>query len=267
MSQGDLSEISASKGSERAAGPAGFLGKLRIWAVLVGLGSFSVGLAEVSGFSLRDLVGLVSPATPVSLSDDARSALRARVRGLAADAALSVDESLALRDYAASLKVDAKAAEEYLSEITPKMLQAAKALQTGAELAAQQLFSRARERFREATRLDDENATAWANFGGAALELGDSAEAESALRKALELEPENIEAHYNFGACLAAQNRGAVAFEHLERSLTLLLRSDAPPIFDRQALLDDLEKSDHFGSLRGSPRFAALIRRIYDDFP
>ncbi|HYO15876.1 MAG TPA: tetratricopeptide repeat protein [Thermoanaerobaculia bacterium] len=262
MSRGDLSEINDSRGSERV-GPARFLSKYRIWAVLVALVSVSAGLAEVSGFSLRDLIRLVSPAT---LSDEARAALRAQVRSLAADVSLSVDDSRELRDYVAGLTVDAKSAEEYLSEIKPRMLQAARALQEGAELAAEERFLKARERFREAMRLDDENAAAWANFGGAALELGDAVEAEAALRKALELEPENIEAHYNFGACLAAQNRGAVAFEHLERSLTLLLRSDAPPIFDRQALLDDLERSNHFGSLRGSPRFATLIRRVHDEF-
>jgi hypothetical protein len=86
------------------------------------------------------------------------------------------------------------------------------------------------------------------------------------LRKALELEPENIEANYNFGTCLAAQNRGAAALDHLERFLTLALRGDVPPVFERQALLDDLETGDHFASLRGSPRFAALIRRVHDDF-
>ncbi|HSK80711.1 MAG TPA: tetratricopeptide repeat protein [Thermoanaerobaculia bacterium] len=237
--------------------------------VMVGLGVFCsilVGLSEISGFNLRELVRLWKSGEPAALSDEVRSTLRLRLRKLASDGALSVDESQDLRGYVASLKLEAQAAERYLSEIEPRMLQAARALQEGAELAAQERFPEARARFREATRLDDESSMAWANLGGASLELGALADAEAALRKALALEPDSIEAHYNFGACLAAQNRGAAALDHLERSLTLLLRGDAPPTFGRQALLDDLQKNVHFSSLRASPRFAALIQRAQNDF-
>jgi tetratricopeptide (TPR) repeat protein len=252
--------------SRWAAGLTKFVYEHPVGMALVILGGFSVGLSQVTGFNLRDLAERWKPAASATLSEEARSALRARVRNLASDGSLSVDESQGLREYVASLKLEAQPAERYLSEIEPRMLQAARDLQEGAELAAQERFAEARERFREATRLDGESATTWANFGGAALELGAVAEAEAALRKALALEPENIEANYNFGACLAVQDRGAAALDHLERSLSLLLRRDAPPTFARQALLDDLQKSDHFASLRGSPRFAALIRRIHDDF-
>lgn len=241
----------------------GLLRRHPVWSGLVVLCSFSVGLSQVTGFSLRDLGQLLWPAR---LSDETRSALRARVRVLAADGALTADDSQVLRDHLAGLGREEPAAERYLSEIKPPMLQAARSLVTGAELAVQGRFPEARARFREAARLDDENATAWANLGGAALELEELAEAEAALRKALELEPGNIEAHYNFGACLASQDRGPAALGHLERALTLLSRGDAPPAFDRQALLEDLEKSEHFSALRGSPQFAALIRRAQDDF-
>ncbi len=244
----------------------------RLWRRLiagggvVGLVTVLAGLSELSGYSLRDLAARWSPFAPAELSDEARTALRARVRTLGVDGALSADESRALRDDVAGLKLDAELAERYLAEIEPRMLRAARDLQEGAELAAQERFPEARVRFREATRLDAENAIAWANFGGAALELGAAAEAEAALRKALALEPESIEANYNLGACLAAQRRGPAALDHLERSMTLLLRGDARPAFDRQALLDDLETSEHFSAVRGSPRFAALIRRVHDDF-
>lgn len=241
----------------------GFVARHPVWSVVVFLGTLSAGVAQVTGFSLRDLVAFLKPP---ALSDEARSALRGRLRKLVADGALSVDESQELRADVARLKLEAQTAERYLSELEPRMVQAARGLQEGAELAAQDRFPEARARFLESTRLDDENATAWANFGGAALEMGDMADAEAALRKALALEPENIEANYNFGAWLAAQNRDAAALDHLERSLTLLLRGDAPPVFDRQVLLADLETSDHFASLRGTSRFAALIRRVHDDF-
>lgn len=244
--------------------PKGFLTRHPFGAFLVLVGTFSVGFSQVTGLTLRDLKALWTQ--PATLTDEQRSALRGRLRTLAVDGALSVDESHALRAYAASLGLEAQPAEQYLAEIQPRMLKAARELQEGAELAGQARLPEARARFREAIRQDDESATAWANFGGTALESGDLAEAEAALRKALALEPENIGAHYNFGACLAAQNRGAAALDHLERSLTLLLRSEAPPVFERQALLDDLETSAHFSTLRGSPRFTALIRRIHDDF-
>lgn len=245
---------------------AKFLRKHPAVLVLGALGGGLVGLSEITGFTLRDLASFWKSGEPATLSNEARSALRLRVRKLASDGALSVDESQDLRDYVASLKLEAQAAERYLSEIQPRMLQAARDLQEGAELAAQERFTEARIRFREATRLDDESSTAWANLGGAALELGALADAEAALRKALALEPDSIEAHYNFGACLAAQNRGAAALDHLERSLTLLLRGDAPPTFGRQALLDDLQENVHFSSLRASPRFVALIQRAQNDF-
>jgi Flp pilus assembly protein TadD len=232
----------------------------------LGLISHLANLSTVSGFSFRDLPKFWNSASSPTLSKEARSALRLRLRKLAADGSLSVEDSQELRDYAAGLKLEAQPAESYLAEVEPQVLQAAKELQEGAELVAQQRLPEARSRFREAVRLDGENVTAWANFGGAALELGNTAEAETALRKALALEPGSIEANYNFGACLAAQNRSAAAFDHLERSLSLLLRSEAPPVFERQALLDDLQKSPHFSSLRTSARFDALIRRVQDDF-
>jgi len=223
------------------------------------------GISQVTGYNLRDLSGR-SYDSPPALSKEARSALRVRLRKLASDGSLSAEDSQELRDYAAGLKLEAQPAQRYLAEIESQILQASKDLQEGAELAAQQRLPEARSRFREAARLDDENVTAWANFGGASLELGDTAAAEVALRKALALEPENIVANYNFGACLAAQNRSAAALDHLERSMSLLLRGEAPPVFERQALLDDLQKSPHFSSLRTSARFDALIHRVRDDF-
>jgi len=243
-----------------------FLGEHPVGMALVVLGGFAVGLSQVTGLNFRDLAELWKPAAPATLGEEARSALRARVRQLAVDASLSADETQELREYAAKLQLPAEPAAWYLSEIEPGMLRAAKDLQEGAELAAQERFTEARERFREATRLDGDSATAWADFGGAALELGDVAESEAALRRALALQPENVEANYNFAACLAAQGHGAAALDHLERSLTLLLRGEGPPTFAPKALLADLQQSSHFASLRSSPRFAALIRRVRDDF-
>lgn len=243
----------------------GFMAKHRLGVVLGSLFTFLVGLAQLSGFNLRD-PPVWKPVTP-TLTDEARLALRGRMRALASDGSLSVDESRRLRDYVAGLSLDLEEAEKYLTQIEPQMLQAARDLQEGLELAAQERFSEARIRFREATRLDEESATAWANFGGAALELAAVTEAEAALRKALALEPESIAANYNLGACLAAQSRTTAALEHLERSMALLLRGDGQPSFERQALLRDLENSAHFASLRATPRFIALLQRAHDIGP
>ncbi len=234
--------------------------------LLGALFGFLVGLSQITGLNLRDLARLQKPPAPVLLSEEERLALRVRVRDLAVDGAVSADEAQELREYAASLGLEAQPVDRYLSEIEPRMVQSAQHLQEGLDFAVQERFREARARFREATRLDAENTTAWASFGGAALELGATAEAEAALSKALALEPENIEANYNFGACLAAQNRGPAALDHLERSLSLQLRAEARPIFTRQALLDDLQTNGCFSSVRTSPRFAALIQKIHDDF-
>lgn len=236
------------------------------WSVL---GSFIAALgalAELSGFNLRELRGIWNPPAAAILTAESRSALRAQMRKLASDGALSVDEAQELTAYVAGLKVEAQAAQRYLAEIEPGIVQAARGLQEGIDLASQNRFREARARFREATRLDGESALAWANFGSAALELGAMTEAEAALRKALTLEPESIEANYNFGACLAAKNDQS-ALDYLERALNPLLRGDSPRSFDRRILLDDLQSSEHFSSLRGSDRYRALIQRIKDELP
>lgn len=233
--------------------------------VFVGLSiivTILAGLSQIAGFNVRDLPDYWETIHRAELNDEARIALATRLRGLVRDGSLSVDESRALRDYAAGLKLDSQVVEQYLSELGPRMVRASKDLQEGAELAAQERFSEARSRFREAIALDDQNAAAWANFGGAALELGATDEAQAALRKALALNPESIEANYNLGACLAARSQNSSAFDHLERSLALMSRGDSPPIFSQEALLADLQNSPHFASLRTSSRFTALLLQV-----
>lgn len=229
------------------------------------------GLATIFGVVVG-LAGLVS-AVPVvrellpsglALEAETRIALAAQMREIASDGRVSVDERLGLKEWIAERELDEEVAEGYVAEIEPAMIAAARETREGLRLATQERFAEAVHRFTEATRLDATSAMAWANLGGAALELGSIADAEAASRRALGLDAESVAAHYNLGACLARQERIDVALDHLASAVDLILRDDAPRAIDRGALLADLRGSAHFASLRTSPRFVDLLQRLDD---
>lgn len=234
---------------------------MRIKTIAFGLCSSAVGLAGVVSAVpvVRDLFFEGRDA----LTAAERAAVAAEVRAFAADGHVSADERAALAERVALLEIDEEVAEELVTEIEPAMLRAGEELREGLRLAVRGRFAEARRRFAEAARLDAGHAAAWANLGGAALELGAFAEAEAAARRALELDAKSVTAHYNLGACLARQERGEVALDHLERALDLVSDGASEPI-DRSSLLADLRGSDHFASLRALPRFTELVRRLQD---
>jgi Flp pilus assembly protein TadD len=242
---------------------SGLVGKIgwALSALVTGLAT----LATVTGFTFRDCKDLWSPSSVKTINENERSDLRARLRSFASDGSVTADESRRLLEYASDLELDAKPSERYLQEIKPGIETSGRAVLEGLGFARRGHFSAARARYGRAAQLDPENATAWAGLGAAALDLGSAVEGEAALRKALALEPEDGEANYNLGVCLAAQKRSTAAFDYLERSLDLLLRNHAAPSFERQALLEDLERNRNLVSLRASPRFGALLQRVRDD--
>lgn len=228
---------------------------LRGFVTLVGV---VAALASIVGINLFNLDELFEAPTP-SLAQ--RQAIAAELRRSAADGHVSVDERAALEERLVALELDPKGAAAYLAEIESAMLRAAEELREGFRLATDRRFAEARRRFAEAARLDAGNAVAWANLGGAALELGSIAEAEAATRRALELDARSVAAHYNLGACLARQERLDQALGHLERALDLVIDGASEPI-DRKSLLADLRGSPHFASLRALPPFDELVRRL-----
>lgn len=220
-----------------------------------------VGLAGV--VSAVPIVRDLLPSGP-ALEAETRMALAAQVRTFAADGRVSVDERSGLEEWIVERELDEEVAAGYVAEIEPTLIAAARETREGLRLASQERFAEAVHRFAEATRLDATNAIAWANLGGAALELGSIADAEAASRRALGLDAASVAAHYNLGACLARQERTDVALDHLASAVDLILRDDAPPAIDRKALLADLRGNAHFASLRTSPRFVALLQRLDD---
>jgi tetratricopeptide (TPR) repeat protein len=230
----------------------------------IGLGilfTFAVGISELTGFNARSLSDYWNVATKEKLTEQTRLALGQRLRDLARDGSLSVDESQSLRSFAAGLNLETRAADQYLAELEPRVIRAVRAIGEGAELAAHRRYSEAKSCFQDAITSDDQNPVAWASFGGAALELGATDEAEAALRKALALDPDSIEANYNFGACLAQKSQKTAALDHLERALALVGRPNGSLTINRKTLLVDLQRSPHFSSLRTLPRFGALIQQ------
>lgn len=224
--------------------------------VLFLLGSALTALREVSGFTFRELFS----SAPAPLGSEARGEIQKRLRQALADGTLSVDESHELQAFVAGIGGDGKLAENYLAEAQSRILRASQEIHQGSELAARGNFSEARVHFREAISLDGENSAGWANFGGAALELGDWQEAESSLRKALALEPQSLIANFNLGACLAAQEQPAAALEHLERAATRVARDGSR--HQIAALRAELLSSRHFASIRQTSRFRELLRRV-----
>lgn len=225
---------------------------------LVALVGIVAALASIVGINLTNYDELLQGA---ELSPAQRQAVAVELRRIASDGLVSAEERAALGERLAALDADQEAAAVYVAEIEPAMLGAAEELREGFRLAAAGRFAEARRRFAEAARLDAGHAAAWANLGGAALELGSLGEAEAASRRALELDAKSVAAHYNLGACLARQERADVALDHLSRALDLVIAGASEPV-DRKSLLADLRGSPHFASLRDLPPFADLVRRL-----
>lgn len=232
---------------------------MNLRGIIVGAGTCAAAIASIVGISLLDLKDHFSPK---GLDPRQRAAVTTELRKMAADGYVSADERAALKQSVAALDADSEAAERYLAEVEPVMIEAAERMREGFRLATESRFDEARRRFEEAARLDAVSADAWANLGGAALEIGSISEAEAALRRALELDDDSVTAHYNLGACLAVQERVGPSLDHLARALDLVLHAPSAPVVDRRALLVDLESSPHFASIRSNSRFVELLSRF-----
>lgn len=221
------------------------------------------GAASILGINVLNVKDYVEVAE--SLDAGERLTVAGKVREIAADGRISADERASLREEVTALDIDSEAADLYAAEIEPALVAAAEEAREGLRLATEQRFDEARRHFVEATRLDADDPTSWANLAGAALEAGSFAEAEAAARHALSLDEKSVTAHYNLGACLAEQERVEPALDHLARAIDLLLHGDAAPAADRRALLADLERSPHFIAVRSTSRFAEMLGRLEHD--
>ncbi len=234
------------------------MGGKGLGAVIGGVISVVAGLATIVGINLKNVDEFLEIP---QLSAAERTAIGAEVRRAAADGLVSADERVALDERLAALDTYEESGAAYVAKVEPAMLAAAEELREGFRLATSARFAEARRRFAEAARLDPGHAAAWANLGGAALEVGSIAEAEAASRRALELDAKSVTAHYNLGACLARQERPEVAIDHLSRALDLVIDGSSKAV-DRKSLLADLRESPHFAPLRSLPRFTELVRRL-----
>lgn len=95
------------------------------------------------------------------------------------------------------------------------------------------------------------HAEAWAELGHALTRLGEHARALAADARVVELAPEDPTAHYNLACSLALSGREEEACAGLERAIELGW-SDA----------EHMEGDEDLASLRGKPRFEALLARL-----
>jgi tetratricopeptide (TPR) repeat protein len=79
----------------------------------------------------------------------------------------------------------------------------------------------AAERYREALKLDPNNAKTWFNLAIALDELGRKSEEQNALEKALALDPSLPQPHNQVGLIYASQGRVAEAEEHFKKAISL----------------------------------------------
>lgn len=234
--------------------------KLKLVAILGGLGTVIVFLANLSGalslFSFFRTEAL--PLTP-PLAAELEAALRDEhleqpEPGPARDARLE----RALAAFLLKHKVSREEAELAAGRFARQMELAEGSLTRGLDLfAAGRLEDAARE-FESATRTDPANSLAWSNLGAARMKLGRVEEARKAYDQALLLAPEDWRIRYNFGLSLARTGSAREALGYLQPALEVL-RADEP----RQSLLAQVElelRTDPgLLALRNEPGFENLL--------
>lgn len=96
-----------------------------------------------------------------------------------------------------------------------------------------------------------ENIDAWTDLGHLLTRLGRHERALAVDREIVRRMPEDETAHYNLACSLALTGATALALDALERAVAL-----------GYADVDQMEADDDLASLRGLPRFIALVARL-----
>ncbi len=128
-------------------------------------------------------------------------------------------------------------------------------LSRGHDLIQQGHYQEARLAFLSATEEDPDNATAWADLGGANSVLGRIEEARAAYERALGLEPDNWLAHYNLAVLLAHEGDRNGAVRHLKAALSLTRNREQK----RREIVADLRRSPSLRTLLTDPRIRPLV--------
>lgn len=109
-------------------------------------------------------------------------------------------------------------------------------------------WSLAAKEWDEATRLDDHCAAGFARRGLAAIELGQSGDAERYWRRAIELEP---------GNAIASEGLARLALDAADAGAAVLLVNEAQPLTRARALLARGAPGDAAAALETAQRFSA----------
>ncbi len=251
--------------SDRSANLATVLGlPIAIMGLLVTVSAF---LLDLSGFSIRELLGGPPPAIGEVLSPQQTQAIAQILRAVLEDGEVTPDEQAKLDSIPELLGVPSEIAEKDILEQQPDLKAAATHGRRGSQHARNGEFKAARIEFQKATQLDPGNAQTWVSLGGAYQELGELEASEKALLHSIRLEPDLWAAHFNLGLTRAAQGQAEEAVEDLGRALELFSASNPypmPPAYLEQ----ELRSAPALEQLLGNPSFAALLARpLFEEGP
>lgn len=217
-----------------------------------------------------------------ALSAERRAKLGERLRLAAIDGTISVAERQAIDSWLGS-DAARESAKDYQAAIEASLVAAAKATAEAVEHNGQGRRTEAVKKFHEALRHDPDFLEAALNLGAAELDakefdaatrrlegvltkIGNPSKVESSAKDAFEIQLDEARArqrffaHYNLAGCYAGRRPTELdtSLEHLEAALGAF-RTWKKPSMPVSRIVKDLEKSLHFQSLAGNPRFEAVV--------
>lgn len=196
------------------------------------------------GTSLLSRFGVAGFRESQPMTAEVRQRLVGELRESMRDGEVSEEEQVRMEALAHDLAVDGMMLADLVDQVEPRLREASRRLDAGADLMHSGSYESARSEFLAATLQDPGDPMAWLNLAEANRLTGRVRQAEEASGEALDRAPASWVVQYNTGLLLAQMDRPERALDHIERAVLLV---DGP---DRGALLRDMETNPVLQELR-----------------